>query len=399
MRRDLDDSMTQKIYYDSAYTREWHTTITGKVDKEDGVYVTLAETAFYPHGGGQPCDVGQIGGIAVLDVNIEDGEVWHKLERAPEQSEVQCELDWARRFDHMQQHTGQHLLSAMTLKVAEAMTLSFHLGTEYDTIDVAAELGADQLTIIEQEVNRQIYRNARINTSWVTAEEAAQLPLVKQPTVTEDIRIVEIEGVEYNACGGTHVSATGEIGIIKLLKTEKVKGGTRIYFKCGTRALNEFTSTQHVLNSIMVKLKTSKDELLERIEKMELEQKQLQTELNAVKTTNDAYYAEQLLAAREGLVIAQVFEDKSLKDMQSLATKLTTDHEGLILFASISEAKVVLAQNGQPPEWACGPFFKGNLGAYQGKGGGSEKMAQAGFASSEDALAFYEFTKDQLGHH
>ncbi|MEO2215199.1 alanyl-tRNA editing protein [Paenibacillus amylolyticus] len=392
--------MTQKIYYEAAYTREWHTTITGKVDKEDGVYVTLAETAFYPHGGGQPCDLGQIGGITVLDVNIEDGEVWHKVERAPEQTEVHCEIDWERRFDHMQQHTGQHLLSAITLKLAEAMTLSFHLGTEYDTIDVAApELGENQLTAIEQEVNRQIYRNARINTSWVTAEEGAQLPLVKQPTVTEDIRIVEIEGVEYNACGGTHVSATGEIGIIKLLKTEKVKGGTRIYFKCGTRALNEFTSTQNVLNSIMVKLKTSKDELLERIEKMELEQKQLQTELNAVKTTNDAYYAEELLAARQGLVIAQVFEDKSLKDMQSLATKLTAEHEGLVLFASISEAKVVLAQNGQPPEWACGPFFKGNLGAYQGKGGGSEKMAQAGFASSEDALAFYEFTKDQLGHH
>jgi len=392
--------MTQKIYYDSAYTREWHTTITGRVDKEDGIYVTLAETAFYPHGGGQPCDLGQIGGITVLDVNIEDGEVWHKLERAPEQTEVHCEIDWERRFDHMQQHTGQHLLSAITLKLTEAMTLSFHLGTEYDTIDVAAaELGTDQLTAIEQEVNRQIYRNARINISWVTTEEAAQLPLVKQPTVTEDIRIVEIEGVEYNACGGTHVSGTGEIGIIKLLKTEKVKGGTRIYFKCGTRALNEFTSTQNVLNSIMVKLKTSKDELLERIEKMELEQKQLQTELNAVKTTNDAYYAEELLAARQGLVIAQVFEDKSLKDMQSLATKLTADHEGLVLFASISEAKVVLAQNGQPPEWACGPFFKGNLGAYQGKGGGSEKMAQAGFASSEDALAFYEFTKDQLGHH
>ncbi|WP_413405601.1 alanyl-tRNA editing protein [Paenibacillus amylolyticus] len=392
--------MTQKIYYDSAYTREWHTTITGRVDKEDGVYITLAETAFYPHGGGQPCDLGQIGGIAVLDVNIEDGEVWHKLERAPEQTEVHCEIDWERRFDHMQQHTGQHLLSAITLKLTEAMTLSFHLGTEYDTIDVAAaELGANQLTAIEQEVNLQIYRNARINTSWVTAEEATQLPLVKQPTVTEDIRIVEIEGVEYNACGGTHVSATGEIGIIKLLKTEKVKGGTRIYFKCGTRALNEFTATQNVLNSIMVKLKTSKDELLERIEKMELEQKQLQTELNALKTTNDAYYAEELLAARQGLVIAQVFEDKSLKDMQSLATKLTADHEGLVLFVSISEAKVVLAQNGQPPEWACGPFFKGNLGAYQGKGGGSEKMAQAGFSSSEDALAFYEFTKDQLGHH
>ncbi|WP_434752794.1 alanyl-tRNA editing protein [Paenibacillus amylolyticus] len=392
--------MTQKLYYDSAYTREWNTHITNRISREDGVYVTLAETAFYPHGGGQPCDLGQIGGIAVLDVNLEDGEVWHKLERSPEQDEVQCELDWERRFDHMQQHTGQHLLSAITLKLRDAMTLSFHLGTDYATIDVAAEtLSAEQLTGIEQEVNRQIVHNAAVRTSWVTAEEAARLPLVKQPTVTEDIRIVEIEGVEYNACGGTHVAAMGEIGIIKLLKTEKVKGGTRIYFKCGTRALNEFKEAQEVLNGITTKLKTSRDELLERIEKMEQEQKQLQSELNALKATNDAYYAEELLAAREGLVIARIFEDKSLKDMQSLATKLTAEHEGLVLFASISEAKVVLAQNGQPPEWACGPFFKGNLGAYQGKGGGSEKLAQAGFTNREDALAFYEFTKEQLGHH
>ncbi|KAA8783023.1 alanyl-tRNA editing protein [Paenibacillus amylolyticus] len=392
--------MTQKIYYDAAYTREWHTHITNRVTKEDAIYVTLAETAFYPHGGGQPCDLGQIGGIAVLDVNLEDGEVWHKLERSPEQDEVDCELDWERRFDHMQQHTGQHLLSAVTLKLTDAMTLSFHLGTDYATIDVAAEtLSAAQLAEVEQEVNRQVVRNATIHTSWVTAEEAARLPLVKQPTVTEDIRIVEIEGVEYNACGGTHVAATGEIGIIKLLKTEKIKSSTRIYFKCGTRALNEFTAIQQVLNGITTKLKTSRDELLERIEKTEQEQKQLQSELNAVKSTNDAYYARELLAAREGLVIAQIFEDKSLKDMQSLAAKLTEEHEGLVLFASISEAKVVLAQNGQPAEWACGPFFKGNLGAYQGKGGGSEKIAQAGFASSEDALAFYEFTKEQLGHH
>ncbi|MDR6725703.1 alanyl-tRNA synthetase [Paenibacillus amylolyticus] len=392
--------MTDKLYYNSAYTHEWHTQITNRADKEDGTYVTLAETAFYPHGGGQPCDLGQIGGIAVLDVNLEDGEVWHKLERSPEQVDVECKLDWQRRFDHMQHHTGQHLLSAITLKLADAITLSFHLGTDYATIDVAAEsLRVEQLAAIEYEVNQQIYRNAPIRTSWVTAEEAARLPLVKQPSVTEDIRIVEIEGVEYNACGGTHVSATGEIGLIKLLKTEKVKGGTRIYFKCGSRALNEFTATQQVLNGLTTKLKTSREELLERIEKMEQEQKLLQSELNAVKATNDDYYAQELLAAREGLVIAQVFEDKPLKDMQSLATKLTAEHEGLVLFASISEAKVVLAQNGQPPEWACGPFFKGNLGAYQGKGGGSDKMAQAGFANSEDALAFYEFTKEQLGHH
>lgn len=391
--------MTHKLYYDSAYTREWHTRITGKMDKEDGLYVTLAETAFYPHGGGQPCDLGQIGGVDVLDVIAEGDEVWHKVERAPEQEEVDCRIDWERRFEHMQHHTGQHLLSAVTLKLADAMTLSFHLGTDYATIDVAsAELGTEQIAAIELEANTQIYRNARIAASWVMAEEAARLPLVKQPSVTENIRIVEMEGVEYNACGGTHVASTGEIGIIKILKTERVKGSTRIYFKCGFRALEEFGAVQRVTQAISAKLKTGRDELLERLDKLEAEQKQLQAEISAVKAANDTYFAQELLAQRQGLVIAQVFEDKSVKDMQSLATKLTAEHEGIVLFVSRSEAKVVLAQKGQP-HWACGAFFKGNLGAYQGKGGGSDSIAQAGFPSVDEALAFFEFTRDQLGHH
>lgn len=195
--------MTKKLYYDSAYLNEWSTTISGTLEREDGIYVTLAETAFYPHGGGQPCDTGYIGELPVLDVVLEDNEVLHKVAQLPAHTEVNCRIDWNRRFDHMQQHSGQHLLSAVFRDLYQAMTLSFHLGSDYATIDIGLpELSAAQMAEAEQEVNRQIYLNRSIVSYFVTAEEMARLPLVKLPKVTEDIRIVEIEGVEHNACGG-----------------------------------------------------------------------------------------------------------------------------------------------------------------------------------------------------
>jgi alanyl-tRNA synthetase len=273
------------------------------------------------------------------------------------------------------------------------MTLSFHLGEDYCTIDIEApELSPKQLHSIEWEVNRQIYQNHNILSYFVTGNEASQLKLVKQPTVTENIRIVEIKDVEYNACGGTHVSATGEIGMIKLLKTEKIKGNTRIYFKCGYRALAEFNNTQQILGTLSSKFKTGKDEIIERIEKWENEQKQLQTEITLLKEKNDDYVAQELLAQQDGKMIAKVFEDKSLKDLQNLANKLTAKSDVPVLLATSAENKVVFAQNGSA-EISCGALFKAHLGTYNGKGGGSDKLAQAGFPTWEDAFAFYEFAR------
>lgn len=195
--------MTNKLYYNSTYQTDWQTRVTETIEREDGLYVLLEETAFYPHGGGQPCDLGAIQGIPVLDVISEEELVLHKLERLPNEESVTCQIDWNRRFDHMQQHSGQHLLSAVCLEKHNFMTLSFHLGEDYCTIDIeVSELSSDQLYSIEREVNRQIYLNHNILSYFVTGEEAAQLKLVKQPKVTENIRIVEIKDVEYNACGG-----------------------------------------------------------------------------------------------------------------------------------------------------------------------------------------------------
>jgi len=329
----------------------------------------------------------------VLDVISEEELVLHKLERLPNEESVTCQIDWNRRFDHMQQHSGQHLLSAVCLEKHNFMTLSFHLGEDYCTIDIeVSELSADQLYSIEREVNRQIYLNHNILSYFVTGEEAAQLKLVKQPKVTENIRIVEIKDVEYNACGGTHVSSTGEIGIIKLLKAEKIKGNTRIYFKCGYRALEEFNTSQQILGTLSSKFNTGKDEIIDRIEKWENEQKLLQAEIYLLKEKNDDYVVQELLNEQAGKMIAQVFEGKSLKDLQSLANKLTSKCDLPVLLATSAENKVVFAQNGST-EISCGAFFKAHLGSYNGKGGGSDKLAQAGFPTWEDALAFYEFAR------
>ncbi|MBT2762176.1 DHHA1 domain-containing protein [Paenibacillus sp. ISL-20] len=388
--------MTKKLYYESAYIREWETRITRRLEREDGTYLVMEETAFYPHGGGQPCDLGWIDKIPVLDVVLEEGEILHRVERLPEKEQVSCRLDWDRRFDHMQHHSGQHLLSAMCLEVCQAETLSFHLGQDYATIDIArTDLSQAQLMMLELEVNDQVYLNRKVRNYFVSREQAAALPLVKQPKVTDDIRIVEIEGIEYNACGGTHVSTTGEIGMIKLLRAEKQKGHLRIYFKCGYRALQEFNAGMEILVSLSARFNTAKEEILDRIAKWDQEQKQLQAELNTVKAENDAYLAGKLLADRQGSLIKHVFADKPLKDMQNLAAKLTEEADIIVLFVSNADHKVVLAQRGES-SLNCGGFFKQHLADYRGKGGGSDKMAQAGFATGEDAMAFYHFAAQSL---
>lgn len=387
--------MTRKLYYESAYTREWETAVTGSEQREDGLYVTLAETAFYPHGGGQPCDLGDIGGAAVLDVILENDEVLHKVDAMPASGKVRCTIDWERRFDHMQQHSGQHLLSAVFRGMLDAPTLSFHLGTEIATIDIGCtELSAERLQAVEAEVNRHIYMNHAIRSYFVSDEEMARLPLAKQPKVTENFRIVETEDVEYNACGGTHVSATGSIGMIKLLRSDKQKGNIRITFKCGGRALCEFNDQSRILGVLSAKYNTGKDEIIDRIEKGEQEQKRLELELAALKDSNDGYLAQELLAALEpdSALVSRIFEAKPLKDLQSLAAKLTALTDLPVLLVSAAENKAVLAHSGKAG-FSCGAFFKAELGAFQGKGGGSDKLAQAGFPSWEAALGFYEQAK------
>ncbi|WP_037289555.1 alanyl-tRNA editing protein [Saccharibacillus sacchari] len=396
--------MTHKRYYDSAYSQEWTAVIQEIISDKNRVYVRLDETFFYPEGGGQPGDSGWIGEVRVLDTSSQNGEVLHLVEASPGEqgSKVSCRLDWERRFDHMQQHSGQHLLSATVLDLLGAATLSFHLGDEYATIDVErAEWTQQELDGVEREVNLRIVRNLPIKSYFVSSEEAANLPLVKAPSVEGEVRIVEIEGIEYNACGGTHVSATGELGLLKLLRAEKQKGHLRLTFKTGLRALDEFVTQTKILATLSSKLSTPKEELLERLEKWTEEDRRKQTELNALRQQLDDYIAQELLheTVHAGGPIAKLFTDRTVKELQSLATALTARNLQLpILLGSLTEFKLLLAHGGEAG-FSCGVLFKEILPAFGGRGGGNDRLAQAGFAAESELNACYDMLKQRLSNH
>lgn len=387
----------KKIYYSSPYTKEWKTIIKKTFIKEDKYFVILEETAFYPTGGGQPHDTGTINGIEVLDVfTDENGEILHMTERLPDTTQAFCSLNWKRRFEHMQHHSGQHLLSAVCYTLYNAKTVSFHLGQDYATIDFdLSELNPSQMEKIEQTVNEEIYRNRSIHTYYVSNEELGKLPLLKMPKVTENIRIVEIEGIEYNACGGTHVLRTGEIGIIKLIKAEKQKGMIRLYFKCGLRALQDLNEGQQILGKIAAKFNTGRYEVMNRIEKWEEEKKRLESELAKIKDENNAYLAKELLLKKEEDFLFHVFEDKPFNELKDLAIMMAHDHNLFILFASTLESKAVAVHNGTK-NISCGKFLKEHMRSFNGKGGGNDKSAQASFPTVDDTLNFIDVSRSEL---
>ena len=388
--------MTEKLYYNSAYIKEWTSQVVRSFEQDGAYYVVLEKTAFYPHGGGQPCDLGRMQDIPVLDVVLEGDEVLHQVEALPASTEVQCVLDWERRFDHMQQHSGQHLLSAMASKLLNAETLSFHLGEEYATIDIALpSLTDEELHKLELEVNQQIYHNREIVSYFVTQEELQELPVVKPPIVTEAIRIVETKGVEYNPCGGTHVSRTGELGLIKLLRAEKQKGHLRLTFKCGKRALSDYQRNMSILDAVAKRFNTNYHEIMDRVEKWEQEIRAQKAKLDAMSEQLSAYEAQDLVQDKEAELVDRLYNDKSMQELQQLALMTTSMTDRLVLLGSISEQKVVLAHNGASSV-SCGAFFKEHLSLYRGKGGRQPKLAQAGFASREDLAAFMEHAKEAL---
>lgn len=267
--------MTKKLYYTAPDVDVWTTTVTSVRQDGETYIVTLAETAFYPEGGGQPSDAGTIAGLPVLDVFDENGEVYHRLPAHPGMGAVSCVLDRKRRRDHTQQHSGQHLLSAVLVEQLGAETVGFHLGREVVTVDITAgALTEADMLAVENRANELIYANLPVETYWVTPEEAERMPFRKRPDVQGSVRVVEMKGIDLSACCGTHVKRTGEIGVIKLLKAERHRGMTRLSFLCGGRALADYQQTHRVVQAAAGRFGTSRDQLLDVIAKWEQEKKE-----------------------------------------------------------------------------------------------------------------------------
>ena len=230
---------TVKLYYENAYTQDFTAVVASCEAAKNGFAVTLDRTAFYPEGGGQPADHGTLGEARVLDVHEKDGVVTHLCDRAlSEGAEVSGRIDWARRFDHMQQHSGEHIISGLLCSTFHCDNVGFHMGADVVTIDYNAPITWEQALEVERRANAYIWADHPIRIWYPSAEELAALPYRSKKELTGAVRITEFPGADRCACCGTHVTSSGQVGLLKLLSCQKFRDGVRLELLCGQRALD-----------------------------------------------------------------------------------------------------------------------------------------------------------------
>lgn len=380
--------MTKKLYYKDAYQTSFASKVLKKdVDEIWRYYVVLEQTAFYPTGGGQPHDIGLINGIGVYDVEEVAGELRHYLqEPLKEMAGIHGEIDWDRRFDHMQQHAGQHLLTAVFEDHFGYKTLSFHLGKELSTIDLDTQsLSSDEIWRVEAITNQFILENRPIETKWIKNEsQLATYSLRKDLAVTDNIRLVIIPDIDYNGCGGTHPKATGEISSIKILHIEKQKQHIRVYFVCGNRVLKQLHEKHDIIQKLTSQLSTPQEQLNEAAERILENTKKLQGKIDELTTKLISYEAKDLLAkaepTMEHLLIKTIFENRPIQELQNLAKELVTNHTNRIV-ALISEQpdklQIVCART-EDINVNMNEVLKEVLPSIHGKGGGRPSFVQGG---------------------
>ena len=259
--------MTERLYYDDAYLTSFDARVTDCAPDGDTYLVRLDRSAFYPTSGGQPYDTGTLGGANILDVFVRDGDVFHRVD-APLNvgSEVHGEIDWPRRFDHMQQHCGEHMLANAVWRQLGGHVIGLHLGAEVSSIDAdlpggRTHITAEELRALEDTVNENIQRDVPVVCSFPDAETLGRMPLRKPPTVKEHIRIVAIGDFEYVACGGTHPSSSGQVGLLKIVDARPSKGKLRLSFVCGKRAFQDYRRVYDLAHAAAAELSTAVENL------------------------------------------------------------------------------------------------------------------------------------------
>ena len=381
--------MTNRLYYGDSFVREFDATVDRVETRDSRTFVSLDRTGFYPTSGGQPFDTGVLGGHRVLDVTDDDaGVVWHVVEPAsagaaalePGQS-VHGSIDWPRRLDHMQQHTGQHVLSAAFDKLFRVRTVSFHLGADVSTIDLAREVTPREVTAAEDEANRIVWEDRPVHIRYATGEEAAKMPLRKEPKRGGTLRLIDVEGFDLSACGGTHVPRTGAIGIIAVASWERFKGGQRLEFLCGGRALVRFRALRDTTASSTRLLSVTSAELPGAIERLMADAKEQKRNIAALQTELARYKADEMAAAAEAtdrgrLVLKAV--DADANGLKTLAAALVTRPQLVVVLVSAASPALVVVARSQDVAVAAHQVLATLTSKFGGRGGGRPELAQGG---------------------
>lgn len=367
--------MTQTAYEHDAYLTELDTEVVGRGEEGGLPWVVTADTLFYPEGGGQPSDRGTMGGVEVVDVIRSEGAIRHLLSEPLESGRVRQVLDWERRYDHMQQHTAQHLLTATALAAFGWRTTAFHLGPGLSDIELdVAKLAAADISRLEDAVNGRIREARPVSVRYAERDQMEELG-VRSRLLPEgfegQLRLVEIEGVDLNTCGGTHVRSTAEIGVLALIGSESMRGGTRLFFAAGDRVRRRLAAHEARNLELRTLLDSADDDLpgvvalrLDREKTLARDTRRLVEELAAATA--------EALVARADVVVAGFWEQHDMRFLQAVGKALLAvrpEQVALLASGPSSDGQfLIVAGNASGVDVsAAGPSIAEILG---GRGGG-----------------------------
>ena len=378
---------TVKLYYENAYTQDFTAVVESCEAVKNGFAVTLDRTAFYPEGGGQPADHGTLGEARVLDVHEKDGVVTHLCDRAlSEGAEVSGRIDWARRFDHMQQHSGEHIISGLLCSTFHCDNVGFHMGADVVTIDYNAPITWEQALEVERRANAYIWADHPIRIWYPSAEELAVLPYRSKKELTGAVRITEFPGADRCACCGTHVTSSGQVGLLKLLSCQKFRDGVRLELLCGQRALDCLAAGWEQARQIGQALSVKPQSAFAAVSRLQEELLSLKEKAARLEEADFAHTAAQYRGAGSVLHIAEPLDGDGARRLCDAIAKAAGGRCAVFAGQDGDYRYAVIESGGDLRQ-----FIKDMNTALHGRGGGRDGFAQGSAAcTAEELRAFFQ---------
>ncbi len=413
---------TVKLYYDDPRKCEFEARIVSAEKEKQGWRIVLDRTCFYPEGGGQPADRGTLNGITVIDVQKSGEEIIHYTLEDPrkmtasgtadpgpdsgtdEEVSVRGLIDWEHRFEYMQQHTGQHIISACLFRYGPYNTVAVHQGEEFTTVECdAEEIPEDKLVRIEDEANRIVCANLPVETMFTDDAGLTEFSLRREAKVSGEIRIVHIPGADTAACGGIHTERSGEVGLIKYTAVEQIRGNIRIYWKIGRRAYRDYREKTAVTAALIEQFSAKQHEIVERSRQMEANLLEARSEIRSLKEELCSLEAERLLAAaaeKKKPVITGLYKDKDKDFLRSLCDALRErEPEAAVCLGNETDGRLQWCIG--MPEHSSFDFNTARselLEPIDGKGGGKSPVWQGIGNKSEGAGDFFSRFIELVSH-
>jgi alanyl-tRNA synthetase len=375
--------MTKRLYFEDPYRTEFDAKVVRRFEVDGRPGLILDETCFYPTAGGQCCDKGFLNDVPVVDVCEMDGEIVHVTSRAIDAEQIHGRILWERRFDLMQQHSGQHVLSQSLIQVLDADTVSAHLGEDNSTIEIGRDDLKDEKTREAEDLaNRIVFENRVIKTYFVSADEIVKLPVRKIPPQEGPFRIVEVDGFDHSACGGTHCCRTGEIGLIKIGRWEHIRGNVRLQFLCGGRALEDYRFKSETVEKLADRYSAKAHDVLNLVTKQAEENKELRKTVKRLSDQTLIFEAHDLISKAvscgEIKVVRTVFDNRPFDEVRSLATRIADSERAVVLLGNRADKGQLAFSCSEGLPYQMNALIADACTILSGRGGGSPTFASGG---------------------